>query len=126
MSFALKITILSLGLLFTITVIFLLVKKRINERNSLPWLAGALIILTLAAIPEILEVGARFTGVHYPPTLLFLLATLVILFILLYQSIQISLLQERCRELAQHLAIINFNEENRHKEKCCQQQNLTQ
>ncbi|OPY57981.1 MAG: hypothetical protein A4E55_01249 [Pelotomaculum sp. PtaU1.Bin035] len=117
MSVALKLTILLLGLMFVVAVIYLLVINRINQRNSLPWLTGALIILTLSTIPEILEVAAHFTGVDYPPTLLFLLSTLVILSILLYQSIQISLLQDRCKELAQHLAIVNFNEESRRTEK---------
>lgn len=107
---SLKITILLLGVIFVLSVIRLLVKRRINERNSFLWLAGSLAILVLASIPDVLDVVARATGVHYPPTLLFLLSILVILFILLYQSIQISILQEKCRELAQHLAIINFNE----------------
>ena len=105
----LKFTILLLGVVFVLTVISLLVKRKINERNSFLWLAGSLVILVLAAMPDVLDIAARAAGVDYPPTLLFLLSTLVILFILLYQSIQISALQERCRELAQNLAIVSFN-----------------
>jgi hypothetical protein len=113
MGLSLKITIFLLGVLFVLAVIYLLVKRRVNERNSFFWLAGSLVILVLSAMPEILEVIAGITGVDYPPALLFLMSTLVILFILLYQSIQISILQERCSEMAQQLAIVNFNEEMR-------------
>ncbi len=105
-----KLIILLIGVIFVITVINLLVRRRINERNSFLWLAGSLAILVLAAIPDVLDIVARAAGVDYPPTLLFLLSILVILYILLYQSIQISILQEKCRELAQHLAIVNFSE----------------
>lgn len=107
MSVILKITIILLGIIFVVTVIYLLVKKRINERNSFFWLGGSLVILILSIMPDILEIIARITGVDYPPTLLFLLSILVILFILLHQSIQISILQDRCRELSQHMAIVN-------------------
>lgn len=110
MGVTLKLTILMLGMVFVITVIYLLVKRRINERNSFFWLAGALVILLLSTIPDILQIMADISGVDYPPTLLFLLSTLVILFILLYQSTQVSILQERCREMAQQLAIVSFNE----------------
>lgn len=106
MGSTLKITILICGLLFVGTVFYLLVNKKINERNSLFWLLGALVILALSTMPEILEILAELAGVDYPPTLLFLCSTLIILFITLYQSIQISILQERLKELTQLFAII--------------------
>jgi hypothetical protein len=108
MSVALKLTIFLLGVVFVVTVIYLLVRRKISERNSFLWLTGALIILMLSTMPDILIILAQVTGVDYPPTLLFLLSILVVLFILLHQSIQISILQEKCRELAQQLAIANI------------------
>lgn len=110
MGLALKAIIFLLGIVFVLTVINLLVKRKISERNSFLWLAGSLAILVLSTIPDVLDVVARAAGVDYPPTLLFLMSILVILFILLYQSIQISILHERCKELAQYLAILTFNE----------------
>ena len=107
MSIFLKITIFLLGVVFVLSVVRLLVIRKINERNSILWLGGSLVILVLSASPDLLDTIAGKAGVDYPPTLLFLLSILVILFILLYQSIQISILQEKCKELAQHLAIVN-------------------
>jgi hypothetical protein len=73
------------------------------------WFFGAIIILILSTIPEILAVIANLVGVDYPPALLFLIAILVILAIILYQSIQISILQERLRELTQQISIDRMN-----------------
>jgi len=113
----LRITIFALGLVFVAVILYLLVKRRINERNSFFWLAGAFVIIVLSVIPDILEVLSRAAGVDYPPALLFLLATLVILFILMHQSIQISILHEKCRELTENIALINFNENSRQEHK---------
>lgn len=103
----LRITILVIGIVFAISVFFLLVTRRINERASLPWIAGTFIIMIFSLLPSSLVVIAHILGVVYPPTLLFLLAILIILILLLYQSIQISILQNKCQELAQNLAIIS-------------------
>lgn len=111
MSSTVKLIIFLLGISFVITVFYLLVRHKINERNSLLWLAGSLVILVLATIPNLLDIVAQWLGVSYPPTLLFLLSILVILLIILYQSIQISALQARCRELTQYLAIIESRQE---------------
>ena len=111
MGTTLKLTIFFLGAVFVGYVIYLLVKRKIDERNSFFWLAGSLVILALSTMPDIIEIIANLVGVDYPPTLLFVLSILIILFILLYQSIQISMLQARCKELAQHIAIMKFSKE---------------
>lgn len=111
MSGTVKLIIFLLGVSFVFTVFYLLVRHKINERNSLLWLAGSLGILVLATIPNLLDIVARWLGVSYPPTLLFLLSILVILLIILHQSIQISVLQARCRELTQYLAIVKSRQE---------------
>ena len=107
MDTTLRVTILSFGILFDLAVFFLLVTRRINERSSVPWIVGSLIIMIFSLIPAALELIAHALGVSYPPALLFLVAILIILLLLLYQSIQISILQNKCRELAQNLAIIS-------------------
>lgn len=110
MDITLKFTILILGVAFDIAVFFLLVTRRINERASLPWIAGTFVIMVFSLTPSLLGVMADVLGVSYPPALLFLIAILIILLLLLYQSIHISILQNKCQELAQHMAIINAGE----------------
>lgn len=103
----LKLTILFLGIAFDVAMFFLLVTRRINERASLPWIVGSVIIMVFSLMPNVLEVLAQAFGVSYPPALLFLIAILIILLLLLYQSIHISILQNKTRELAQNLAILS-------------------
>ncbi len=110
MDITLKFTILVLGVTFYIAVFFLLVTRRINERASLPWIAGSFVIMVFSLSPGLLEVMANVLGVSYPPALLFLIAILIILLLLLYQSIHISILQNKCQELAQNMAIFNSGE----------------
>ena len=114
MNTLLKIFILSCGLIVVGTIVYLLMKRKISERNSLLWLLGSLVILTLSAMPEVLEVIAHMLGVDYPPSLLFLFSTLILLFITLYQSIQISILSAQVKELTQHVAINDFIEKTNH------------
>jgi len=101
----LKVFILICGLTFIAAVFYLLMKRRISERNSLFWLFGSIIIFILSAAPEALEIVARSIGVNYPPTLLFLISILILLLIVLNQSIQISVLNDQVRELTQHVVL---------------------
>lgn len=110
MDITLQVTILIIGIAFDLAVFVLLVTRRINERASLPWIAGTLVIMMFSFTPSLLEVLADALGVGYPPALLFLIAILIILLLLLYQSIHISILQNKCQELAQNMAIINAGE----------------
>lgn len=107
----LKLTIIIIGLVFDFIVFFLLVTRRINERSSLPWIAGSLIIMIFSFVPSLLGIMAEFLGVSYPPALLFLIAILIILLLLLYQAIHISILQNKCQELAQNLAIMSSSDD---------------
>lgn len=107
MDITLRLTIFILGVTFDIIVFYLLVTRRINERASLPWIAGSFVIMFFTLMPDFLGVLANALGVDYPPALIFLIAILIILLLLLYQSIHISILENKCRELAQNLAIIS-------------------
>ncbi|MBP1961787.1 DUF2304 domain-containing protein [Paenibacillus aceris] len=101
----LRIIYLIVGGSFAGIVMYLLAKKKINERNTLLWLAGALSILIISAFPSLLNWTARKIGVDYPPALLFLFSALILLVIVLHQSIQISVLNEKVKQLAQHVAL---------------------
>lgn len=105
MGLLLKMFILVCGLFFSGLLIRLLLQRKINARNSVTWLTSAIIILVLSANPRWLDWIARAVGIEYPPALLFLLSTLILLVISLYHSMQISVLNEKLRQLAQHVAL---------------------
>lgn len=70
------------------------------------WIIGSFVILILSLIPEALQVVADFIGIDYPPSLLFLLSILILLYIVFKHSVQISLLNDRIKELTQHIALL--------------------
>ncbi|MBB3108743.1 hypothetical protein FHS18_000771 [Paenibacillus phyllosphaerae] len=97
--------ILLCGIVFSYIIIRLLLKHKINARNSVAWLLSVVAVLLLAAFPGGLDRLANVVGVQYPPTLMFLFSTLVLLLIVLYQSMQISTVNEKIRQLSQHVAL---------------------
>jgi hypothetical protein len=101
----LQIFVIVCAVLFSIIVVSLLLKNKIGERNSVIWLAGTLIILLLAGNPFLLDKAAKGLGITYPPSLLFLLSTMVLLLFSLYQTIQITRLSNKVKDISQYLAL---------------------
>ena len=110
MSSELKIFSLICGLSFLFVVLNLLLKRKISEWNSISWFSAAIVILIVSANPNLVDWAAAKLGISYPPSLLFLFSTLVLLVLVLYQSMQISMLQNKIRQLAQHVSIQNRRE----------------
>ena len=105
MSFIAKGFVFVSGLAFAILIVMLLLKRRINEKNSIIWLIAAAAILLVSANPGMLDWAATRLGITYPPSLLFLFSNLVLLLLVLHQSMQISSLHEKLKQLAQHISI---------------------
>lgn len=101
----LQFFLIGCAILFSTFVIRLLVKNKIGERNSVIWLGGLLIILILAINPTIFDEFARRLGIHYPPALLFFLSSLILLTYNLYQSVQITKLTSKIKDISQYLAL---------------------
>ena len=104
-----KIFLLICGILFDIIIIRLLIKKKINEKDSIIWFIFIILIFILSAFPQLLEGIAMAVGIDYPPALLFLFSILVMLYLLLNNYIEINVLREQVRELAQQISLINYN-----------------
>lgn len=100
-----KIFLIMCASTYTVAVISLLVKRKINEKNTIHWLAGVFVVIILASIPDILDKAATLIGIDYPPSLLFLSSSLVLLYIVLRQAVQLSVLDDKVREMAQLIAI---------------------
>jgi hypothetical protein len=70
-----------------------------------------LIIFLIAGNPVLLDKAAKLLGVAYPPSLLFLLSTLILLLFSLYQTIQITKLSNKVKDISQYLALKNVQNE---------------
>lgn len=95
-----------IGILAMVLVLSDVKKKKFFEQESFFWVIGALAVLILALFPELIILLANLIGVDYPPSLLFLLAIVFILYLLFRQSKQVSLLKEQVKDLGQKLVVM--------------------
>jgi hypothetical protein len=93
------------GGLFLI-ILELVRRKRLMERYALLWLFSAAILIVLAAWKGLLTTIASALGVHYPPALLFAIASGFALLLLLHFSLTNSRLTDQNKVLAQRLALV--------------------
>lgn len=104
--FTIAASVIALGF-----VIELVRRRRLREEYSLLWLATALIMLVLSVWRDLLHGLSDLVGIAYPPNLLFLLASLQLLLILLYFSTVITRLTQENKEIAQQMALLQYEVE---------------
>jgi hypothetical protein len=111
MSLVFKLFVVSVALLFSLFIIVSLVKRKIHENVSILWFIGSTVIVIIAIFPQILNKMAAMLGVDYPPALLFLVSTILLFIISFFQSMHISKIDNRLKELTQQFAIEKMKNE---------------
>lgn len=101
-----QLAFIVLGFCLLVYILIKVKNKQFSERESLMWILAGAIVLIFAVFPGLLDFIARFLGVYYQPTALFLLTFFAIILILLRKEQQINCLEERVKELAQQNALI--------------------
>ena len=81
-------------------------RNRLNARYAILWLGASFVLLVLSLYRPLLDWVAKFAGVAYPPSLLFLVAFLFLLCIVLHFSLVISSHRDSIRRLAQTIALL--------------------
>lgn len=94
-----------IAIAFTVFVLDLIRRHRLQERYSVIWFAAALAMLVGAAFPGLLEVVASLMGVRDTNVALFSLVLLLLLALAINFSVIISRQSEQITRLAQELAI---------------------
>ena len=89
-------------------VLELVRRRRLSEQYSLLWLGTAIVMLVIGLWRDLLHSLAALLNIHHPPNLLFLLATLFLLFIQLYFSTVITRLTRESKEAAQQIALLRY------------------
>jgi hypothetical protein len=89
-----------------IIVVELIRRGRLKERYSLLWLLAGGILLIFSSSRNLLEAISHLLGIYYAPSFLFLLAFLFLLLITLHFSVVISGLSDKNKKLAQELALL--------------------
>jgi hypothetical protein len=84
----------------------LILKRKLSEKDSLPWIFGLIFLIIISLNPNIFDSIANAIGVDYPPALVFAAAILILLFIIFINTMNISKLKNEIIELTQYIAII--------------------
>lgn len=101
----------SLGLLAII--VSLVRRRRLAEEYSLLWLLVGIAFVAISIFRGLIEEIARLLGIYYAPSAMFLIAIFFIIWLLLRFSLIVSDLAARNRVLAQEMAILKLQIEER-------------
>lgn len=100
--------------LLTAWFIFRLVRARqLRSKYALLWLVIGLMLLPLAAVPGILNTVSEWLGVFYSPTIFLLFAVGFLFLVVVHYSWELSRLENRTRTLAEELALLRAQLEDR-------------
>ncbi len=103
-------TVILLATVVSGAIVFIVVelirRNRLKEKYSLLWLAASLVILFFSVKRGALETISHLAGVNYPPSFLFLIASLFLTAINIHFSTVISELSEKNKSLAQEVALL--------------------
>ena len=107
-------TILSIVLM--IVILYSVRRSHIRVEYSVSWLAAAIILLVLSRSPAAFDWIAAQLGLTYPPLALMMLVFCVFLVVIYRFSVVISDLKDANIAMAQRLAIIEFQLQDRNEE----------
>lgn len=90
-----------------IIYVFIAVKRKyFSIKESFWWIVGSFMMLILAIFPYSIDFISKKLGIVYPPSLLFVICIVFLLFILFRNSKKIYELQLKTIEMGQELAIL--------------------
>lgn len=104
MSYQLTTALIGIG--FAVCVLLLVGRDRLHTRYSLQWLAAAGGVVLFAMVPQFADRVAHALGVSYPPTLVLLLALILLGVKCLVMDIDRSRQERALRRLTQQLALL--------------------
>ena len=87
-------------------VVLLLRQRKLKEKYAVLWVIVGLMIVVLAGFPQLLDWASDLTGFAVPANLLFTLAIFLVLGVCLHLSLEISLVEDETRALAEEAAIL--------------------
>ena len=95
-----------IALLFMVYMIVEIRKEKLSIKESFWWMMSSLLILILAIFPYSINWIADIFGIEYPPSLLFVICIVFLLFINFRNSKRISEQQMKIIDLAQNVSLL--------------------
>lgn len=81
-------------------------KSKLSVKESFFWIAGSVLALILAIFPQIIVELAKWMGISYPPSLLFVLCILFLLYLIFRTSKRSAFQESKIVELSQEVALL--------------------
>lgn len=106
-----SLIVLSLAAAFAASVIVSARRSRVSERHTLAWLAVAAGIAVLAVWREGIAAIARAMEIYYPPSALFLVGGVVLMWLVYRQGLHLAKLKTHVMTLTQQLALLSAEHE---------------
>jgi len=101
------------GVAAILFIIIKVKKNKFSESRSIFWVLGGVAIFFLSIFPKSIDKLSAFLGINHPPSLLFLLASVFIIYSVFKLEEEITRTREQIKDLAHKNAIL----ENRLREK---------
>ena len=96
------------GFVLFLGIVELVRRRTLKEQYSILWITSSLVLLVLSFWRGLLDGLARWVGIFYPPSMIFLVAFIFLLLIVLHFSIVISRLTEQNKRLVQELGLLRL------------------
>ncbi|SEN95048.1 DUF2304 domain-containing protein [Cryobacterium luteum] len=94
------------ALIALLAVIEMLRRQRFRERHAFWWLLAAIVSLVVSIFPGTLEWTATLVGVEVPSNLAFFASIVILFFVSVQHSSELTTLEEKTRVLAEHTAMV--------------------
>ena len=104
------LTVLVIGFGLAYGILYLVRRDHIYIRQGVFWIVVALLSLALAVWPSLIDTVGKSLGIAYPPTLLFLVAIVVLVVKALLADIALTKVRRDLRRLNQRIALLERDE----------------
>jgi hypothetical protein len=100
------VTVLVIGILLAAGILYLVRRDHIYIRQGMFWITVAVATLAFAFWPTLIDVVGGALGIAYPPTLLLLVAIVVLVLKALVADIALTKVNRDVRRLNQRIALL--------------------
>lgn len=101
-----NIWFIALAIVFIIYIIHNIRKNDFSIKESFFWIMGCIVMLILSIFPKIIDFVAKKIGVDYPPSLLFVICILYLIYINFKLNKKIVSNEDKITALAQEVSIL--------------------
>jgi hypothetical protein len=89
-----------------LAIVEMLRRQRFRERHAFWWLLAALLSVVVSIFPATLEWASSVVGVEVPSNLAFFVSIIILFFVTVQHSSELTTLEEKTRTLAEHTSLI--------------------